>query len=75
MFTLALLAPTLVSAAIEGRLPRGIGVANLRDAPLEWSRQLTMLGLSSELPVEEPDRSWCRPPGNKGRMQIIERLG
>ena len=45
--SLAFLAPTLVSAAIEGRLPRGIGVANLRDAPLEWSRQLAMLGLSA----------------------------
>jgi site-specific DNA recombinase len=45
--SLAFLAPTLVSAAIEGRLPRGIGVASLRDAPLEWSRQLTMLGLPS----------------------------
>ena len=45
--SLAFLAPALVSAAIEGRLPRGVGVANLRDAPLEWSRQLAMLGLSS----------------------------
>ena len=45
--SLAFLAPTLVSAAIEGRLPRGIGVANLRDAPLDWSRQLAMLGLST----------------------------
>ena len=45
--SLAFLAPTLVSAAIEGRLPRGVGVANLRDAPLEWSRQLAMLGLAS----------------------------
>ena len=45
--SLAFLAPTLVSAAIEGRLPRGIGVANLRDAPLEWSRQLAMLDLSA----------------------------
>jgi len=45
--SLAFLAPTLVSAAIEGRLPRGVGVANLRDAPLGWSRQLAMLGLAS----------------------------
>jgi len=44
--SLAFVAPTLVSAAIEGRLPRGVGVANLRDAPLEWSRQLAMLGLA-----------------------------
>jgi hypothetical protein len=44
--SLAFLAPSLVEAAIDGRLPRGIGVANLRDAPVEWSQQLLMLGLS-----------------------------
>jgi hypothetical protein len=27
------------------RLPRGIGVTRLRDAPVEWSRQHAMLGL------------------------------
>jgi site-specific DNA recombinase len=43
--SLAFLAPTLVRAAIEGRLPRGIGVERLRDAPIEWSRQYAMLGL------------------------------
>ena len=44
--SLAFLAPVLVQAAVEGRLPRGVGVANLRDAPAEWSRQHAMLGLS-----------------------------
>ena len=43
--SLAFLAPELVKAAIEGRLPRGIGVTRLRDAPAEWSRQYAMLGL------------------------------
>ena len=43
--SLAFLAPDLVKAAIEGRLPRGIGVERLRDAPTEWSRQHPMLGL------------------------------
>jgi hypothetical protein len=38
--------PELVKAAVEGRLPRGIGVTRLRDAPAEWSRQYAMLGLS-----------------------------
>jgi hypothetical protein len=33
-------------AAVEGRLPRGIGVTRLRDAPAKWSRQYAMLGLS-----------------------------
>jgi site-specific DNA recombinase len=44
--SLAFLAPDLVKAAIEGRLPRGIGVARLCDAPAEWSRQYRILGLS-----------------------------
>ena len=43
--SLTFLAPDLVKAAIEGRLPRGIGVTRLRDAPVEWSRQTAMLGL------------------------------
>ena len=44
--SLAFLAPNLVQAAVEGRLPRGISVARLRDAPAEWSRQYAMFGLS-----------------------------
>ena len=43
--SLGFLAPGLVKAAIEGRLPRGIGVTRLRDAPAEWARQYAMLGL------------------------------
>ena len=43
--SLAFLAPPLVQAAVQGRLPRGIGVTRLRDAPAEWSRQYAMLGL------------------------------
>ena len=37
--TLAFIAPTLVQAAVDGRLPRGIGVAAVRDFPAEWTRQ------------------------------------
>ena len=44
--SLAFVAPDLVKAAIEGRLRRGIGVTRLRDAPVEWSRQHAMLGLT-----------------------------
>jgi hypothetical protein len=44
--SLAFLAPNLVQAAVDGRLPRGVGVANLRDAPAEWSRQYAKLGLA-----------------------------
>jgi hypothetical protein len=41
-------APNLVKAAVEGRLPRGIGVERLRDPPTEWSRQFEALGLNPE---------------------------
>jgi site-specific DNA recombinase len=44
--SLAFLAPDLVRAAVEGRLPRGIGVERLRDGPAEWSRQFEALGLN-----------------------------
>jgi hypothetical protein len=44
--SMAFIAPALVKAAIEGRLPRGIGVAALRDAPAEWSLQFERLGLA-----------------------------
>jgi len=44
--SMAFIAPSLVKAAIEGRLPRGIGVAALRDAPAEWSLQFERLGLA-----------------------------
>jgi hypothetical protein len=43
--SLAFLAPGLVKAAIEGRLPHGMGVVRLADLPAEWSRQHQMLGL------------------------------
>jgi site-specific DNA recombinase len=46
--SLAFLAPGLVKAAVEGRLPRGIGVERLRDAPAEWSRQFEALGLDPQ---------------------------
>src|SRR6478735_3615597 len=44
--SLAFLALALVTAAVEGRFPRGIGVAALRDAPAEWPQQMSRLGLA-----------------------------
>jgi hypothetical protein len=44
--SLAFLAPDLINAAVQGHLPRGIGVERLRDAPAEWSRQFEALGLN-----------------------------
>ena len=46
--SLAFLAPDLVKAAVEGYLPRGIGVERLRDQPAEWSRQFEALGLNPQ---------------------------
>ncbi len=46
--SLAFLAPNLMKAAVEGRLPRGIGIERLRDPPTEWSRQFEALGLNPE---------------------------
>jgi site-specific DNA recombinase len=46
--SLAFLAPNLVRAAMEGRLPRGIGIERLRDLPAEWSRQFETLGPNPE---------------------------
>jgi site-specific DNA recombinase len=45
--SLTFLAPDLVKAAIEGRLPHGMGVTRLCELPAEWSRQYRMLGLTA----------------------------
>jgi hypothetical protein len=44
--SLAFLSPALTKAAVEGRLPRGIGLEQLRGLPLQWDRQFEALGLS-----------------------------
>jgi site-specific DNA recombinase len=46
--SLAFLAPDLVTAAIDGQLTHGMGVARLADLPAEWSRQHQMLGLAAQ---------------------------
>jgi hypothetical protein len=35
--SLAFLAPQLVKAAVEGRLPRGINIERLRDSDPDWT--------------------------------------
>jgi hypothetical protein len=45
--SLAFLAPNIVKAAIEGRLPRGIGIGRLCDPPAEWSQQYKKIGLAN----------------------------
>jgi len=46
--SLAFLAPDLVRAAIERRLPHGMGFTRLADLPAEWSRQHQVLGLPAQ---------------------------
>ena len=40
------LAPQLVKAAVEGRLPRGINIERLRDPDPNWATQFQDLGLT-----------------------------
>jgi hypothetical protein len=49
--SLAFLAPDLVKAAVDGRLPHGIGVARLFDPPADWHRQRRSLGLLPSVSV------------------------
>lgn len=43
--SLALLAPDIVEAAIDGRLPRGISVTEMTDLPADWHDQRKAVGL------------------------------
>jgi site-specific DNA recombinase len=45
--SLAFLAPDIVKAAVEERLPRGYGVKRLMDLPLAWPDQWRTLGLET----------------------------
>ena len=45
LLTLAFLAPDLVKAAVDGRLPRGFGVSRLVNLPSKWEEQQRLLGL------------------------------
>jgi site-specific DNA recombinase len=45
--SLAFAAPPIVTAAMEGRLPRGFGSKRLMDLPMVWSHQWDALGLKA----------------------------
>jgi site-specific DNA recombinase len=47
--SLAFVAPPVVAAAIDGRLPRGFGSKRLMDLPMVWSHQWTALGLKAPI--------------------------
>ena len=72
--SLAFLAPNLVKAAVEGRLPRGIGVERLRDAPAEWSRQSETPRIESAIGSDAARSSLSaddpRAPAGQFRLKI-----
>ncbi len=43
--SLAFLAPDIVQAVADGRLPRGIGLSRLADLPADWSDQRQAIGI------------------------------
>lgn len=47
IISLAFLSPTLVKAAVDGHLPRGIGISTIRDLPELWAAQHRSLGLQA----------------------------
>jgi site-specific DNA recombinase len=49
--SLVFLAPDIVKAAVEGRLPRGYGLKRLVDTPMAWPEQWRALGLEAPAPV------------------------
>ena len=66
--SLAFLAPDLVKAAIEGKLPHGMGLVRLCDLPVEWPRQHQALGLASLISASIEPVSALVPsllPGNR----------
>jgi site-specific DNA recombinase len=48
--SLAFLAPDIVKAAVDGRLPRGYGLKRLVDLPMSWPDQWRALGLEGFTP-------------------------
>jgi site-specific DNA recombinase len=47
LLSLAFLAPGLVKAIIDHQMPRGIGLAQLVNLPMEWDLQRQALGFSA----------------------------
>jgi site-specific DNA recombinase len=43
---LAFLAPDIIRAVVDARLPRGITARSIAEPELEWSRQWSSLGIS-----------------------------
>jgi hypothetical protein len=48
---LAFLAPDIIRAVVDARLPRGITARSIAEPELEWSRQWSSLGISPRSPL------------------------
>jgi site-specific DNA recombinase len=44
--SLAFLAPDIIQAAIDGKLPRSLGVTQMTDLPMDWTAQRQQLGIT-----------------------------
>jgi site-specific DNA recombinase len=44
--SLAFLSPDIVQAAIDGKLPRGLGATQTTDLPMDWAAQRQQLGIA-----------------------------
>ena len=44
--SLAFLAPDIIAAAVEGKLPRGLGLTRLTELPADWAEQRRVLGIA-----------------------------
>ena len=47
LLSLAFLAPDVVKAIVDNRMPRGVGVTGLVDLPIVWGKQWKALGISA----------------------------
>jgi site-specific DNA recombinase len=65
--SLAFLAPEIVKAAVEGRLPRGFGLKRLVDLPMAWPDQWRALGLQA--PTRTRDEPAANSNSGNGKLR------
>jgi site-specific DNA recombinase len=65
--SLAFLAPEIVKAAVEGRLPRGFGLKRLVDQPMAWPDQWRALGLQA--PTRTRDEPLANSNSGNGNLR------
>jgi hypothetical protein len=51
LLSLTFVDPTIITAALERRLPRGFGMSRLTDLPPDWAKQRKSLGLPATGPL------------------------